>query len=73
MARRYVCDRCNAVFNTWQTTSFELPASSFFGRGLDVELCEGCLRELRGLINNFLKPQPRQECTCSGCMEPGLR
>lgn len=54
MARIYVCDRCKAQSKTWTTTYVELPAPSFFGSKLNVELCESCLNAARKLLTQFM-------------------
>ena len=54
MSRIYVCDRCKKQSCTWNTTSVDLPSPSFFGKKLNVELCEDCLTGARKLLTNFV-------------------
>jgi hypothetical protein len=55
MSRVYVCDRCGEQKTTWHTTFVELPAPSFFGQKLNVELCEKCLNAARTLLKKFME------------------
>ena len=55
MARKYVCDRCKAEFETWATTDFDIPATSSWGSNrIQGELCQPCLTALRNLVKNLL-------------------
>jgi hypothetical protein len=55
MSKIYVCDRCQAKSPTWNTTSIEIPAPSFWGKSRNVDLCEACINKLRELFNNFME------------------
>lgn len=54
MSKNYGCDRCKKEFETWSTTGIEIPAPSFFGRKLYLELCAPCLDHLRALVDIFM-------------------
>lgn len=57
MARIYVCDRCKTASGSWITTSIAVPAPNFWGKSIDVELCEPCIKALRVLFNKFMENQ----------------